>query len=96
MEQNFTCQGKTWTRREIPGCPVTIAQRHSEGVYCPTISTTWVGPHILSDGERKLTVERSTVTDAGKLGTSLTYIEKATAPGAELDCVLYGMGWKRA
>lgn len=96
MEQNFICQGKTWTRREIPDCPVEIVKRNSESVYCPTVSVVWAGKHVLSDGEREITVDSSTVTDAGELGTSLTYIEKATAPGVELDRVLYGMGWKRA
>lgn len=94
--ENFICQGKQWTREELPGIPVKVSRVESEGRYCPVVSTTWTGKHILSDGERELTVERSTVTDGGKLGASLTYSGVDYRPkGAEFDLVLAEMGWRR-
>lgn len=96
MEQTFTCQGKTWTRRNIPGVPVKIVRVESESRYCPTDSVIWSGAHILNNGETEITVERSTVTDAGHLGKSLTYTETHTRAerAVSLDRVLAGMGYR--
>lgn len=93
MEQ-FTCQGRTWTRRELSGAPVQIATRQSNTVSCPTKSVTWSGPHVLNDGERAYRVEQSTVHYAGRLGTSLTYIETMKQPGTALARVVSATGYK--
>ena len=96
MEQSFSCQGKTWTRRTFPDIPVKVTRYESESRYCPSDSVTWTGTHILSDGERELTVSKSTVCDAGALGASVTYSGASVRPkGRELDRVLSGMGYRR-
>ena len=94
MTGQFTCQGRVHTRREIPGEPVTVTRRQSESAYCPTVSTVWTGLHILSDGETEITVEQSIVTNAGKWGTSLSYVKTLKYPSAALNRTLAGMGWK--
>lgn len=95
MEQSFFCQGKRWTRRAFPDVPVKVAERKSETRSCPTVSTTWEGTHILSDGEREMTVSRSTVIDAGELGASVTYSEAVIRPGYALEAALAKVGWRR-
>ena len=96
MVETFVCQGRTWTRRALPDIPVSVTRRESESRYCPTVSVAWAGKHLLSDGEWELTVEKSVVHDAGKLGASLTYSGAYSRPkGAELDNALSQMGWRR-
>lgn len=96
MVETFVCQGRTWTRRAFPDIPVNVMRRESKGRYCPTVSVAWAGKHLLSDGERELTVEKSTVHDAGKFGASLTYSGVYSRPkGMEFDNALSQMGWRR-
>lgn len=81
MEESFYCQGRTWTRRALPGEPVTVS------------GGTWRGDHVLSDGKTEMTVWQSTVAPSEK-GTSLAYVPAMPLVLPELVYALNEMGWK--
>lgn len=62
------------TREEIPGRPVRVTVRHSDGRVCPTVNTIWDGLHIVRDGERAYIADRSVVRDGGRLGVGMTFV----------------------
>lgn len=94
--ETIVCQGKEWTRAPIPGESVKVKTIQSKSRYFPVTSTVWSGRHTVADGKTVLTVELSSVHDAGKLGKSLTYTGIVKRQTVTLDRALSGMGYARA
>lgn len=61
-------------RYTMAGYPVKETVRHGSAVSCPTVSTIWDGFHMVEDGGENITVTRSVVIDAGRMGKTMVYV----------------------